>query len=240
MRAVRFADLYLALAILVVIAAAVIGAMRRDLVRPMLVLGALGGLWGPVSEYWFFLDYWRPEGVFGRPWIEDILFGAGISALAAGLYPFVARRSFIGRDFARRRLAVIPLFVIGYVAAMAVLQGGLRLNSIVVATLVNVAVTTSIVIARRDLLVPAAVTALLVACGSAAGYALGLDLVVDGNAVLRRIWLLSGTPLGVTIFGNVPLTEITWYASWSAMTGVGYPYVAGARFASRLARRQPV
>jgi hypothetical protein len=137
------------------------------------------------------------------------------------------------------RLAIIPGFVAAYVLAMLVLQGAFHMNSILVATLVNLAVAASMTVARRDLLAPAVVTALLVGLLAAAGYAIGLDVIVDGNSVLRRIWLVSGTALGVTVLGNVPLTEIVWYASWSAMTSIGYEYVAGARLRPALPARKP-
>jgi hypothetical protein len=226
---VRVADLYLVLALLVLAGAAAVAGVRRDLLRPMLALAVIGAAWGPVSEHWFFRDYWRPPGVFGDPWLEDVLFGAGVAALAVGVYPFVTRRALDREEFSASRLAVLPGFVLLYFLAMLVLQAGLGVNSILVAMLVNLATAGFVVARRGDLLVPAATSAALMAFATAVGYAVGLDLLVDGRAVLRQIWLVDGSLLGVTILGNVPLTEVLWYATWSGMIGIVYPYVSGAR-----------
>jgi hypothetical protein len=226
---VRTADLYLTLALLVVGAAAATAILRRDLLRPMATVGLIGAAWGPVSEYWFFQDYWRPPGVFGGAWLEDALFGAGVSALAFSVYPFVSRRLLDEGEFQRSRLALIPAFVLVYAIAMEVLQAKLGINSILVAMLVNLLTTAFIVIQRHDLFVPAVASAGLMAVVTVAGYVVGLDVIVDGRAVLRQIWLLHDQPLGVTVLGNVPLTEVLWYATWSAMLGVAYEYVSGAR-----------
>jgi hypothetical protein len=230
---VKVADLYLALALLVVATAAGVANFRRDLLRPMLAAAAFGAAWGPLSEYWFFQDYWRPPGVFGRPYLEDVLFGAGIAALAVGVYPFVRRQTLTGGELPLSRLVAVPAFVLTYALAMQIFQAHLGVNSILVAMSVNLATTAFIVVRRRDLLVVSLASTLLMGVVTVAGYAIGLDVIVDGRAVLRQIWLLHDGPLGVTILGNVPLTEVLWYATWSGMLGIAYEYLSGARIRPR-------
>jgi hypothetical protein len=40
-------------------------------------------------------------------------------------------------------------------------------------------------------------------------------------------WLLADTKWGITIFGNVPVTELVWYASWAVFVSVSYPFISG-------------
>ena len=223
---------YLALALTVVAAAVVVASLRRDLLPPMLYVAVFGGLWGPFTEYWFFKDYWRPTGVLGRPVLEDILFGAGLSAFSAGVYLATTRRKLSRGDIRMRRLVIVPGFVVVWVTAMWLLQSNIGINSIFVSMFVYVAVTGFIVTLRRDLIVPAVASAAMVGAFALAGYAIGLDLVIDGKSFLREIWLLYGQPQGITLLGNVPLTEVLWYASIASTMSVLYEYITGATITS--------
>jgi hypothetical protein len=40
-------------------------------------------------------------------------------------------------------------------------------------------------------------------------------------------WLLAGTRWGVTILGNIPLTEMLWYLSWILFGSMSYPFASG-------------
>lgn len=224
---------YLALALATVIASSAILVLRRDLRRPMLVLAAFGAVWGPVSEHWFEMDYWSPQGVFGNPWFEDILYGAGISALSAGIYLFLSGRR-TGAEHARiARYAAVLAYVAVYVGAMQLTRH--VVNSIVVAMVINGGTAVIILTWRRDLVPAAAWTSGLLALFAIIVYVVGLDWVVDGKQVLRTVWLIDGQRLGVTILGNVPLTEVLWYACWGLLGSVAYPYLRGARLQGRAA-----
>ena len=221
---------YLALALATVIASTAILVLRRDLRQPMLALAAFGVVWGPVSEHWFEMDYWRPQGVFGSPLLEDILYGAGISALSAGIYMFFSGRQSGVEHHRLVRYAGVLAYVSVYIGAMQLTRQ--VVNSIVVAMVVNGGTAVVILTRRRDLVPAAAWTAALLALFALIVYIVGLDWIVNGRQVLRAVWLLDGQPLGVTILGNVPLTELLWYATWGLLGSVAYPCLSGARLQS--------
>lgn len=220
---------YLALALSTVVAATIIGLFRSDLRRPMLALATFGAVWGPVSEHWFEMDYWHPQGVFGNTWLEDIAYGAGITALSAGIYMFVSGRRAGAAHPRTARYLIVPGYVAAYSAAMQVTRHGFTVNSIVVAVVVNGGTAIAILLWRRDLTLVAAGTAALLVLFATAAYTVGLDWIVNGRQVLRTVWLLDGQRLGVTVLGNVPVTELLWYASWGLLGSIAWPYLRGAR-----------
>jgi hypothetical protein len=191
------------------------------------VLAIFGAVWGPISERWFLVDYWHPTGLFGNPWLEDVTFGAGMSAFSGGIYLLVGRRQLTGRSKGAGwlMLAVLPAV---YVAGMSLGQSVLHINSIVVSIALYLLFAVYMVVRRRDLLRGAVSAGVIMAAIAIVGYAVGLDFLVDGRNLLRTIWLLDGTALGVTILGSVPLTEVAWFACWGACFGIVFEYITGA------------
>lgn len=224
------AHLYLVLALVSFAGACVLGAFRADLRRPIVITSLAGAIWGPVSEHWFLQDYWRPDGVFGNPWLEDILFGSGLAGVAAGLYPSLRRWTIAVSLDPPRRIATVAVFPFVYVAVMLGLQGLIGLNSILASMLFYALAAAYMLWRRPDLRAASLATAGGLAIVALAGYAVGLDVIVNGHQVLSEIWLLAGKPLGVTILGNVPLLEVMWWAAWGLFFGVVYEFATAARF----------
>lgn len=218
---------YLVLALCFVALSAVIALVRPDLRRNIAILAVVGAVWGPVSEYWFFQDYWRPLSVVPGAWLEDCLYGAGIAAVAGTAFKVVSGQR-LKEAAAPRRLWILPLFVGLYLVAMVVVQGRLHVNSIYVSIGIYVVVTAIAVRMRRDLVVASVSSGLLMAVIALVGYGVGLGLLVDGHQVLQKIWLLDGTKEGTTVFGAVPLTEVLWYGGWGLLLGVAYEFAVGA------------
>jgi len=234
--------LYLILALCLLAPAVVIYAVRRDLRRTLAVAGLFGAAWGPLSEKWYLEDYWHPQSVGtlgGVAWVEDILFGAGVAAVASSIFAFVTNRRLIVHAMPRHRGSAVA-FVVMYVAVMLGLRLHLKVNSIVVSCLVYLVCAFYIVARRRDLLSSAIGSALLMALVALIGYGVGLNWITDGKAVLQHIWLLNGRPLGVTILGHVPATEVAWYTCWGALLGPAYEYVEGAVLGSRRCTMPPL
>jgi hypothetical protein len=222
--------LYLFLALCFITFSGLMFVLRPDLRRSLLVTAACGAVWGPISEYWFFMDYWRPLSVFRQPWLEDILYGAGIAASAANVYKFLSGKVLV-ETVLPRRLWIVPAFVVLYVASMFIFQGRLHYNSIYVSMLVYLALACLILIVRHDLVVPSVASSMIMAAIAAVGYGLGLNFLVDGHSVLREIWLLYGSSSGVTILGLVPLSEVAWYTCWGLLFGGVYEFATGYRVA---------
>src|SRR3989304_2640661 len=57
--------------------------------RPMLILSLITASFGPISEIWYFADYWKPEIALPLPivgGVEDLLFGFSIGGIGAFAY----------------------------------------------------------------------------------------------------------------------------------------------------------
>lgn len=219
--------LYLILGLSFLVPTILVAIWRRDLRRSVISVAIFGAVWGPISEFWFFRDYWRPGSALGNPLLEDVIYGAGISATASWLYKVIAHNSY--DTFRRHRTRFCEAFAIAvsYVVAMVVLEMILGINSILVAFGVFIAGSSYIIARRRDLLVASVCTCVTMGLIALLGYGFGLNFVVHGSSVLSRIWLLYKKPLGITIFGYVPLTEVAWYAAWGSLLGILYEFVTG-------------
>jgi len=42
-----------------------------------------------------------------------------------------------------------------------------------------------------------------------------------------KYWLLANTAFGIKIIGNIPVTELLWYFSWSCLAGIAYDFYHG-------------
>ena len=225
--------LYLILGFIFLIPTVVVAIMRRDLRRGIAYVGSLGAIWGPISEFWFFRDYWHPASVLGNPVLEDVVYGAGISATAWCLYKVVFRRTNSAPGDRQTRYGEFGGIVALYVAAMLVLATGLGINSILVATGVYIVSAIYIIVRRRDLLTASLATATMMGLIALIGYGIGLNLLVREPATLSHLWFLYHKPLGVTIVGYVPLTEVVWYTAWGSLLGILYEFATGRQIVAR-------
>ncbi len=60
---------------------------RKDTRKEMLIISLLFGVLGPISEFWFHQDYWKPEIFMG--WIvgmEDCLYGFFAGGIGSVIY----------------------------------------------------------------------------------------------------------------------------------------------------------
>jgi hypothetical protein len=115
----------------------------------------------------------------------------------------------------------------------------LGVNSIVVSSAAFVVSAAAMATMRRDLLRPALESGALVVAAALPLYVLLFDVVAP--AYWDRYWLLPHTKLGVMVLGNIPVTEIVWYASWGALAGIAYEFTTGRslRPCGRGARSRP-
>ena len=185
---------------------------RRDLVKDALPAFIFGAIAGPVSEILYFADYWRPPSILSisNVHLEDVIFGVAIFGLALTVYPFVSRQR-LGPVTSGNEKHVRTLGVLGLGAlCMIILMGGLKLNSVYATSITFVVLWLLICAWRRDLFGPGLITGVIFAGIALFVYGIFLNLFVTQQE-LHAFWLLHGSKLGITIFGNVPVSELVWF-----------------------------
>lgn len=199
----------------------------------MLIMSLIAASFGPISEIWYFADYWKPEIVLPLPFIggvEDLLFGFSIGGISAFAYESVFVRGICKCDEKklRREWFLLVFFaVIGL--SMIILNNFLGLNSIFASSIGMIIVAALMLFKRPDLVLNALGSAVMVAGTMFVIYYLGLEIFSGGHAWMERIWKLSGTSQGVVVFKHIPWTEMLWGLSWGLAWGPMYEFLVGAR-----------
>ncbi len=217
---------YLLLGLLILAPLTGIVLARKDMAAKTVKLGLLGGMTGILAEFFYFKDYWRPPSLLGTATIsfEDFIFGFAITALSFTAYAWLRNARFTQPVYTSRHKLYL-LFFIGGLGAMFLFNLHLGVNSIFVSSAVFLLCTTVMFFMRRDLIKVGAYSTLVVVAFMIVVYVLLFDVV--SPRFWDSYWLLADTKWGVTILGNVPLTEMLWYASWIVFASISYPFVSG-------------
>lgn len=205
----------------------------RTLRRPMLIMSFLAGSFGPLSEFWYFADYWRPEIAFPLPFVggvEDFIFGFAIGGIGAFAYESLFVRGLCRCQEKKLKKEWFLFVFFGIVGgSMLVFNNLLGLNSIFASSLGMIVVAAIMLYFRRDLIPNAIGSALMVAGIMFVIYFFAQELFPQAHAWMVRIWKLSGTPQGVVWFKHIPWTEMLWGLSWGLVWGPMYEFLVGAR-----------
>jgi hypothetical protein len=204
----------------------------KSLRKQMLVMSLLVALFGPISEIWYFKDYWRPE--IALPLfvggVEDMLFGFSIGGIAAFGYESLFIRGICKCEEKklRREWFLLVFFAVSG-ASMIILNNFLGINSIFASSAAFIVIAAIMLFMRPDLIPNALGSAILVAGTMFVVYFLGQTLFSQGHLWMSRIWKLYGTPAGIIVFKHIPLTEMLWGISWGLVWGPMYEFLVGAR-----------
>lgn len=201
--------------------------------KPMLILSALTMFAGPLSEYWYFQDYWRPYLFIRLPFIggiEDLIFGFAIGGIGSFIYESVFIKGFClceRKQIAHREFILIfPLIII---ISMLVFNNLLGINSIFASSIGMIIAGILMMVFRRDLWQNALFSGLLVALIMFTIYLIPQLIFPQAHVFLPKAWLLYGTKFGYLIFDHIPLTEMIWGFSWGFAWGPIYEFITGAR-----------
>jgi hypothetical protein len=206
---------------------------RRDLFKytyPAILFGIVAG---PFCQLLYMMDYWQPTTVLGyaRISIEDCIFGASIFGLAFVLYPLAARRSFlvpkVNSRLQHKRFVICMLIGSGIFAAMS----QLGVNTVITTSSVFLGLWLGISWQRRDLFMPGLLAGLGFILLALFVYGAGFSLIP--SQVLSDAWLLYGQPLGLTIAGKVPVTELVWFFSVGCFLSVFDLFTSGKYYIQR-------
>ena len=203
--------------------------VRPDLRGPLVRISLVGAAAGLVSELWYFRDYWRPPtildatGRLGWPSPEDALFGFTVAGVAFAANKVVFRRRLA--EGAPRRYPQTAALALAGLGALLVGTNLLGVNSILVSSGAFVAAALVMAAIRPDLLRQALEAGLLLPAVVLPVYVVLFDVLAP--RYWDRYWLLHGTALGVTVLGEIPVTEILWYTTWGLFAGIAYEFTTG-------------
>lgn len=149
----------------------------KHLRRPMLIMSLIAASLGPISEFWYFADYWKPEIALPLPivgGVEDLLFGFSIGGIGAFAYESLFVRGICKCEEKKLKhewFLLIFFIVVG--VTMIILNNFLGLNSIFASSIGMIIVTAIMLYFRRDLIIHAVGSAFLVAAVMFVIYFLG-------------------------------------------------------------------
>ena len=217
--------LFLLIAVFLFVPWFVVWFFREDLRQRMLKAGVGASIFGPLLESWFLRDYWRPPFIFEEPFIpiEDVIFGFVIAGLAVSLYDAVFGVKNIGAEKSRKKIFGV-LFILCFVS-LIVFNNWLGFNTVFVNTFTFLLLTVVMLWMRRDLVMPAIFSGVLTALVSIPIYMFLFNWL--SPSYWDSYWFLADTEYGMTVIGNIPLTELLWYFSWGCFAGAGYNFVSG-------------
>lgn len=200
--------------------------------KPMLIMSLITASFGPISELWYFADYWKPEIALPLPvgGIEDVLFGFSIGGIGAFAYESLFVRGICKckeKKLKKEWFLLVFFAVVGI--SMIVLNNLLGINSIFASSIGMFIVAAVMLYLRPDLIINAVGSAFLVAGIMFVIYFLGQEVSPTAHVWMLRIWKLSSTPEGIIIFKHIPWTEMLWGLSWGFVWGPMYEFLVGAR-----------
>ncbi|MEW6407617.1 MAG: lycopene cyclase domain-containing protein [Patescibacteria group bacterium] len=205
----------------------------KGLRKHILILSLLTASFGPISEFWYFADYWQPDIALPLPFlggVEDLIFGFAIGGIAAFIFEalFVKKLCYCESKKLKRDWFLFIFFIVeGFF--MIVFNNLLGINSIFASSLGMVVLAIVMFAMRKDLIVNALSSAVLVAGVMFVIYFLGQIFSPNAHLWMSRIWKLYGRPEGILILKHIPLTEMIWGFSWGLIWGPMYEFLVGAR-----------
>jgi len=217
--------IYLLLSIFLFLVWITIIFARKDLKIKIISASIAGGFAGLIAEFWYFKDYWQPPSILGKHTlsIEDFLFGFFITGIAVSAYDAI----FIAKNVQQeksRKLFFCLLFLLGIVSLL-VFNNLLGFNSIFVSSFAFIFFSIIMIAVRKDLLISSIMSGALVVIIIIPIYAIMFNFI--SPEYWNTYWLLTDTKFGITILGNIPVTEILWYFSWGCLAGIGYDFAYG-------------
>lgn len=102
--------------------------LRKDLRKKMLTMSLLIAPLGPLSEFFYLRDYWRPQLLFGfRIGVEDLLFAFTIGGISGVIYEELFGKKYIKRHLPAHRywMLAFSLLGVGWMVLGNIFLGGI-------------------------------------------------------------------------------------------------------------------
>ncbi|MDP3938481.1 MAG: lycopene cyclase domain-containing protein [Deltaproteobacteria bacterium] len=194
---------------------------RPDLRRELWISSLVTIPLGPIFQYWYLQDYWRPDLI--GPWsvgVEDLLFGFTAGGLGAASYEVLANRARAPRYGNQNPVFFFLAFLGGLAAHALFVPAGL--NSIYVSFAVFVAVTAYMLFRRPDLVRVSLVSGVSLAVLMIGAYQV---VLLFHERLFIDHWMLENLS-GRFILG-VPGEEPLWGIGWGGFIGTAWKYGYG-------------
>ncbi len=199
---------------------------RKDLRKQMLQTGVFGIIAGPLSEIWYFKDYWQPDLAFEflGVAIEDMLFGFTVAGLGSVLFEYVFKK----RDYKKfkkiSRWQISTLLLTGALIVI-ILTNIYGMNSIYSSMIAFMVIAIIMLIQRRDLYLNSLANGLLGAFLAFITYQVVFVLI--NPEIIDKWWLVENLS-GILIF-DVPIEEMGWGFAWGLLIGPFYEFTFGLK-----------
>jgi len=186
---------------------------RKPLRKEMLIMSLLCAPLGPLSEIFYFRDYWHPEyliKIFGFG-LEDLLFAFFIGGIAAIIYEeFFIKK--IKKPKRNNSKSIAILFFIGLISLL-IFNIILKFNSIYVSSFIFLGLGIIIIFKRKDLLKNAIWSGILIAGVMLLFYFI-YNLIFP--EIIQDWWKLG-------------IEELLWGFCWGFLSGPIYEYWRGIK-----------
>ncbi len=197
---------------------------KRFLRREMLIMSFIVAPLGPLSEIFYFRDYWHPEYLFSAfgVGIEDLLFAFFIGGIGSVAY----EEFFISKIAKTRREQSKAAAILGLISLclLIILNFVFEINSIYSSSIVFLFGGAIIISKRHDLLKNAVGNGVLVALIMLIFYVFFIAIYPN---IIEDWWKLENIS-GLLILG-APLEELMWGFSWGFLSGPLYEFWRGLK-----------
>jgi hypothetical protein len=226
---INFRFAYLALTLPFVLFWALLFIVGKKTRKEQLLMSLIIMFSGPISEIFYFKDYWFPESVFqfsffGWPvLIEDLIFGFTIGGIGSIIYEVIFRKHL---DKTKKpinyKIGILIIFII--CAVIAFLLFKLGINSIYASSIGFIIGAVLMLIQRKDLLLDSLFSGLLVMALMFISYFILGKIIINSEDMVEYGWFLYDSGLGFQVLG-IPFTEMIWGLSWGFVAGPLYEFV---------------
>lgn len=202
---------------------AAIWLFRKDLRKKILLTSTIIAPLGPISEIWYFEDYWSPPTIANFVLnIEDILFTFALGGITFSLYKFIFKARVSKERMFKRRIWFIYVSVAVTICSLVVFSSILKINSIIVSVLSFWVLICIIWFVRNDLIIPSLLSGFFLLTIFLLVYKIMFALFPN----LGQYWCKDCNPTGILILG-VNIEELLWDYSWGTLGGVLYEFISG-------------
>jgi hypothetical protein len=209
---------------------------KKDLRRKMLRASVAGAIAGPISQYWFLKDYWRPEYILGGSFgiIEDLLFSFFIFGFTVAMIHIPFRVKDAPKEDSRRKSGwVYVLALVFQVLAFLIFTDFFGINSIY-SSAIGLALFALIMWHERPDLIR---FSLLGGLGWVVLVLLGYRIILLIWPNFIDTWWAWDNISGIRIF-QIPIEEFMWFGTWGLVGSIIYEWRHGFGFVEeeRIAR----